>query len=224
MQEVLITLGIIGIVAALTIPILINNSQKQIYVTQLKKAYTVFNQALQQMSVANNCSGDLRCTGIFDAGVTNLTMGDELVKYFKVVKNCQTTGTGCMPTVVNNNYDGTSSTGNYDTIGIYRFITADGMAFEIDTHAMGCMRVLGTGPMAYCCAQVTLDVNGPQKGPNYLGRDVFIYEITNQGGILYPNGGRDYSPHWTTGWCDDTHKNGAYCAGRIIEEGWQMNY
>ena len=38
LAEVLITLGIIGVVAAMTLPSLIANHQKQVYVTGLKKA------------------------------------------------------------------------------------------------------------------------------------------------------------------------------------------
>ena len=37
LAEVLITLGIIGVVAAITLPTLIKNYQKHVYVTQLKK-------------------------------------------------------------------------------------------------------------------------------------------------------------------------------------------
>ncbi|MBP7212243.1 prepilin-type N-terminal cleavage/methylation domain-containing protein, partial [bacterium] len=44
LAEVLITLGIIGIVAALTIPTLMNKSQKQQTVTALKKSYSTFSQ------------------------------------------------------------------------------------------------------------------------------------------------------------------------------------
>ena len=43
LAEVLITLGIIGVVAALTLPTLISNYKKQTYVTGLQKAYSVLN-------------------------------------------------------------------------------------------------------------------------------------------------------------------------------------
>ena len=41
LAEVLITLGIIGVVAAMTIPTLMAKFEKQQYVTQLKETYTV---------------------------------------------------------------------------------------------------------------------------------------------------------------------------------------
>lgn len=53
LAEVLITLGIIGVVAALTMPALIANHQKTVVVTKLKKVYSVMNQAVT-MSIAND--------------------------------------------------------------------------------------------------------------------------------------------------------------------------
>ena len=48
LAEVLITLGIIGIVAAMTMPSLITNYQKQRAVTQLKKSYTNLAEAVKR--------------------------------------------------------------------------------------------------------------------------------------------------------------------------------
>ncbi len=47
LAEVLITLGIIGVVAALTIPTLIQNHRNQVAETRLKKFYSNINQAVQ---------------------------------------------------------------------------------------------------------------------------------------------------------------------------------
>ena len=46
LAEVLITLGIIGVVAALTMPTLMSNYRKHQTVTQLKKAYSEISQAI----------------------------------------------------------------------------------------------------------------------------------------------------------------------------------
>ena len=53
LAEVLITLGIIGVVAAMTIPTLIQKHQKQTILTQLKKAYSELGQAIQLAEVEN---------------------------------------------------------------------------------------------------------------------------------------------------------------------------
>ena len=49
LAEVLVTLGIIGIVAAMTIPTLISSTDARVRETQLKKAYSVLSQANQMM-------------------------------------------------------------------------------------------------------------------------------------------------------------------------------
>ena len=46
LAEVLITLGIIGVVAAMTMPVLISNYQKTVYSNQAKKTYSMLSQAL----------------------------------------------------------------------------------------------------------------------------------------------------------------------------------
>ncbi len=56
LSEILITIGIIAIVAALTMPALIANHQKKVVAVRLEKFYSVFNQALF-MSVIDN--GDM---------------------------------------------------------------------------------------------------------------------------------------------------------------------
>ena len=69
LAEVLITLGIVGVVAAMTLPVLIQNYQKQATATSLKKAYSELNQVLQR-SIADN--GDpVTWNNSFDYGVEN---------------------------------------------------------------------------------------------------------------------------------------------------------
>jgi len=53
LAEVLITLGIIGVVAAMTMPTLIQKHRKTVAETGLKKFYTIMNQAIQ-LSVNDN--------------------------------------------------------------------------------------------------------------------------------------------------------------------------
>ncbi len=53
LAEVLITLGIIGVVAALTIPALINRNEERVRETQLKKVYSILAQVHQMMIVSD---------------------------------------------------------------------------------------------------------------------------------------------------------------------------
>ena len=49
LAEVLITLVIVGVIAAMTIPTLMNNTQKQEFVSQLTKTYSTLSQGLNQI-------------------------------------------------------------------------------------------------------------------------------------------------------------------------------
>ena len=55
LAEVLITLGIIGIIAAMTLPTLLSNYRKQVAETRVAKFYSTMNQAIQR---AENDYGD----------------------------------------------------------------------------------------------------------------------------------------------------------------------
>ena len=67
LAEVLITLGIIGVVAAMTMPSLIAAHRKHEVVTKLEKIYSVFNQAVRTSTVEH---GDVTSWGI-DCGNSN---------------------------------------------------------------------------------------------------------------------------------------------------------
>lgn len=240
LAEVLITLLVIGGVAAITITILVNSYQKTQYATSLRKIYSQFNHVLSQFASDNGCPGDLKCTGFFDSGSNALTIGGALVKYFKVAKDCGVNqNLGCMPSTVNNNFDGSGTTTNMDsgawgTGPHYRFITLDGVGVDIvfDGSCLSCSQDKSanyTGNLKQTCTWVKFDINGPAKGPNYSGRDIFIFWISNgKGPLLYPQGGQDdaNSGWWKdgSGGCGNMNNGGYKCAARIMEEGWQMNY
>lgn len=226
LAEVLIALGIIGVVAAMTIPLIINTSQKIQEETALKKAYTVWSQALNQMAQDSGCIGDLSC--FFDSNNVK-TIGDKIAGYFNVVKNCNTTQTGCWADTNSLYTDGSSPTTGNDTTGAYyKFITTDGMAvrfYNINQNCIGASNDVAEACMLY----VYIDTNG-LKGPNRYGRDIFTFMIINDDGpTFYPWGGHKLI-YWrdnarcNVGYNNGTDKYGYYCGGRIMEEGWQMNY
>lgn len=91
LSEVLITLGVIGVVAAMTMPILIQNHQKHETVTKLKKVYSIVNQAIK-MSEAEygdieywditECANGKNCT--YDEAVAGFNK--YIGKYLKIIK------------------------------------------------------------------------------------------------------------------------------------------
>lgn len=241
LAEVLITLGIIGIVAAITIPTLMNSYQKQQYATSLKKVYTNVNQVLKQLAADNGCVDDLRCTGIFDEFTSNDYMGSKIVSYFKTARDCGT-NTGCFAGKVSTYIDGSGTRDDaYKNSNNYKFTTMDGMNFSIYNDYSSCGNGMSrnvTRDMQQICAYLFVDVNG-DKGPNNFGRDIFYFYITNgRGPWLYPAGGiddddngpwddqdRDGTIDAPSAWaCSASNPYGMECSGRIIDENWQMNY
>ena len=83
LAEVLVTLGIIGVVSAMTVPTLMQNYQRQSYVTQLHKVYNEFSQAAERYKNDNNY------LNLSESRVRG--NADELKRffnsYFKVVKD-----------------------------------------------------------------------------------------------------------------------------------------
>jgi len=250
LAEVLLTLGIIGVVAAMTIPTVVENNQKTQYVTALKKFYSNFNQVLVQYSADNGCVGDLKCTGLFDANYyTPEDVGKVLASYFNIAKQCGPGVSGCFP-AFSWSFDGSSGKDDFlnSMESASLFITKDGMAFFINRQPGNCANDFSsgtaygwpsvTGDMKQHCGSLYADVNG-FKGPNNFGRDVFLFYITNgRGPKLYPAGGPDDGYLWPwnhkngvvtidppADWdCNGLNVEGVTCAGRVIEEGWQMNY
>ena len=246
LAEVLITLAIIGIVAAMTIPTLVGNAQKTQYITGLKKAYAETTEALKLMASDYGCPDDLSCTGLFGNSATSDTFANEFKKYFKLAKDCGSTydvndeKTKCFADTYTSHIDGTFSGLSFpqDFMGSYTLTTADGFSMAITDDADNCAAGFNAAPgtnMAHTCAQVLIDVNG-QKGPNTLGRDLFYFLITTgKGPALYPRGGQEVVTQGEA-WTDPSGNPikctegpnqaavGFYCTARVMEQGWQMNY
>ena len=97
LAEVLITLGIIGVVAALTMPILINNHQKQTFVTRGKWFYSFMSQALQRAEVDNGAMSNWTVDGNnADTDVSMQFFNNYIKNYIKYsdIKPCPSTITG----------------------------------------------------------------------------------------------------------------------------------
>ena len=87
LAEVLITLGIIGVVAALTMPALIQNHRKQVVETSLRKFYSIVNQAVQMSELENGPSQNWEgCIGYYDYMSCAEWYNKYLKKYLKTVR------------------------------------------------------------------------------------------------------------------------------------------
>ncbi len=229
MAEVLVTLGIIGVVSAMTIPSLIQNHQRKTYVTQLHKVYTEVQQAsLRYMA-------DKNAINLREAGLTNSAKMKEFTNnYFKVVNDCQTyIKKPCFA----ESYSSLKGTSAYTENSHWRHSSsvtlASGASIIMDHPATYSTTV--NGVTSYY-GNMMIDINGLQ-GPNVGGRDMFKV-------VFYDDGSIDVlgaTPECKTkGACDggslkeirEAYYNsncqksafGLGCFGKILNDNWEMNY
>ena len=165
LAEVLITLGIIGVVAAMTMPSLIQNYQEKATVTKLKKCYSLVSQAY--VSILNDEGG----SDTLQAG-DDLEMMEKFGKYLKYQKTCGR-NKGCFPNVTYKSVTGNGyNKWEDDTTDRSRAVLTDGTLIMFNKSAMW-----GGNEGNYLYAQIYVDING-FKGPNQLGRDFFYFYIS----------------------------------------------
>ncbi len=159
LAEVLITLVIIGVIAAITVPTLITKYQKEQTVARLKKAYSSFSQAFvkSQTDFGTNYTFDI------DFGNNDekeRAFKEHFLKYIKYSKYCKENFSECYPSKVYNldgslfwNFEATNSRPNS-----YAYALDDGICV--------------VSWLARDHIQFYTDINC-KKGPNKLGRDIF---------------------------------------------------
>lgn len=153
LSEVLITLGIIGVVAALTIPNVIANYQKHAASTAVKKMYSMLNQAL---NLSKQEYGMERFPKIVGSQAAKVFMEQYLNKHLSVAGVCN------------------SISECYGDKQI-SFLKGDAIYYDINYFV-----VLNNGGYLGCTQsgnagfQLFYDINGAGK-PNVIGKDIFMY-------------------------------------------------
>lgn len=187
LAEVLITIGIIGVVAALTMPSLISHFKERAIVTQAKKSYSVFLNVLNRMKADEDI---VDYSGIFSTTETSLQKIENIAKYYNGAKVCTTGAQGCGSSYLvklaspRNNGSGSISR---EGIGFPRILLLDGSLIYFRDLRSSCEpftyvtnvrddKGFFTGETTSVvdkrCATVVFDVNGEKKGPNQYGADV----------------------------------------------------
>ena len=223
LAETLIVMGIIGVVAALTIPNLNSSTNNMEKVTKVKKIYAELNEAhnratavygpLETWFVNDICNVGSDCKDVQERYYNRLT------EFMKLQKDCGTTSTGCMPTSVKNLYGG-----NYphilDDTSCPRAILSGGWSLNV------IQMYKEYGGSAYkgyninkSAGLIFVDIDGPNKGKNIFGVDIFGFVVTSDG--IYPDGGG-------SDWNDSSIKSGCFyygyfCTAWIINTG-NMDY
>lgn len=217
LAEVLVTLGIIGVVSALTLPTLVKNHQRKVFVTQLHKVYNEMTQAFSLYMTEKNAP-NLRETRINSVAGLNDFINSKL----KVVKDCGSAFGDCFASkyyYLDGSESGDTTSGTCDRV----IAIASGATLCIDiqngsggTNAEGNQEGSTTNLMGNV-AVIEVDVNGKQE-PNIRGRDYFVMFVTNSGDIIDV-------PYNNDGFVTDDSQgsyNGAF--GKIMDDGWEMNY
>lgn len=213
LAEVLVTLAIIGVVAAMTVPTLMQNYQKKTYVTQIHKVYTELQQAAEQYMTDRNA------VNLREAGLTSNDALSNFVKtYFKVVTDCGSSKQPCFAT----SYTKISGTNMGQGTGQPLYVTiASGASFGFG------MSSTGTGNNNRI-AIFDVDING-QQGPNVAGRDVFILGLFNNGmvddyGLSTAPGDKDTRENLFNTNCNSSNSTWTGCFGKLLNDNWEMNY
>ena len=223
LAEVLITLVIIGVIAAMTIPTLINKTDKQEFVSRFKKNYASFSQALNLAQAQNGLltgwDWSSRENG-FD------TVENIILPHLQVAENCKYT-TNCKINYAFKKKDNTSWVDLKTNTTHYKFVLNDGTVFALNV-VPSCVENNSR------CIDVHFDVNG-SKGPNKWGLDIFTLEVFPFTNDVMPRGFRNNTSYnAATGTWPEIAKSqidskcttgdGSYCGAKILLEGYKMNY
>ena len=226
LAEVLITLAIMGVLMAITIPVLLQNTFNNSYIDGLKKTYSVLNQATNQIMMQNS--------GTMQYAFSSST--DAQTKYGNVLELNATCAAGantgtCWANSSNGLFGGAAltsgslaaGTGFTPNTGYTGAVLADGttLLFYIPNTACDGTGVSVNLPYSsdpnHLCGYIIVDVNGLNP-PNIFGKDMFMF-LLGPGGII-PGGDPHtiYSPLNSTGNCNTTNKtqNGYGCAAQIL--------
>lgn len=234
LAEVLVTLGIIGIVSAMTMPTLIQNHQRKVYVTELHKVYSEFQQAtLAQINSRN-------AIDLLEAGVRNDNAFNSLItNQFKIVKNCTGNPSNCFADSYRNLSGGTATTYSDTSAPCYALASGAVICAKYERGSSTSNGLNLVGQSYDLVGSLIVDVNGKAR-PNIIGRDLFIMGIAKDGTLTKASkmstslGQATTTPHFsltesTLQKCQKAtsvapNSKAAYCFDLILSDNWEMTY
>ena len=176
LAEVLITLGIIGVVAALTMPTLINNINKKHWIAGYKKAYSELSQIHQLLNSETGGSYMVECGDFDDVCLKNL-----FAEKVKVIESCK----GDIPNkcqgkstfLDGSTWNQASGRVNINDNQWPSIVTASGYSVKFRFHGNDCSENIdGFSGKLTTCGWMQVDVNGLKK-PNVVGKDIYLINI-----------------------------------------------
>lgn len=217
LAEVLITLGIIGIVAAMTLPTVINNYKKKETVSRLAAVYSMVSNATKRAEV------DFESMQYWNFNLDSQQFSEKYIKpYFQVVKSYKYNE---VPRNIHNYcLNGRLCDDYFGYFYLPKFILKNGTSISIRTSADANNKRFLT---------YIVDLNSFTK-PNTYGKDLFAFSVS-AGGRMVPYGvGEVYGGTTYLGYnrnelangsdyraCNKS-KGGAFCAALIVMDGWEI--
>lgn len=170
LAEVLIVLSIIGVVVAMTIPIIMEKAQEKSLVSGLLKFDTQLHQAISLWKDDIDCYDSAgECLTPQNLSDLNINNFNQIAKFMKILSKCQSTQCTIADWLPENTLDyyGNNESAEYGKVaktgsGDGAFLLTDGTTFSLDVDSAG--------------FDVTVDVNGAKK-PNRIGKDTFKMRI-----------------------------------------------
>ena len=166
LAEVLITLGIIGVVAALTLPTVINNIKHKQLETAFKTAYSILSQTVINMKREDG-EEISKTYATYNENYLYPKAGEFKEKFYKysglqVIGKCNYNG------ITIRNYNNTADADSY---GVMQPTKAN---YDLLANGMCSLLLINNSlPTFY------VDINGT-KGPNLFGHDLFIFVIDSK--------------------------------------------
>ena len=187
LAEVLITLVILGVVAAMTIPSVLNNTRDMEYKSKAKKTFSILSQAMAMASL----QGYIPIVGISnnaESGTIDDWYKTYIAPYITTIKVCYKSSSGCWNSGDTKYLNGQNVYYNIHGKGIgANFITAilnDGTFINVDSYGSASMKTyFGADTSGKDGLVIFFDVNGDKK-PNTVGRDIYVAVYKN--GTLVP--------------------------------------
>lgn len=207
LAEVLITLGIIGVVAAMTIPTLVQDQQNKATITALKKAYATFSSAYAS---ALNDYGPVDSWGVTaDDGANSKLMLDILANYMKVQRNCGTTYSTCFPNISNYKYLSGGNDWSILSTNASHIRLSDGTLVAFDIYDPT------TDWPANRIGAIYIDTNG-YKNPNKIGVDTFGFWLTRTRVLPWGNTSDAADYNFANNCRDKSTQTGRGCTAWVI--------
>ena len=221
----MITLGIIGVVAAMTIPTLIANYQEKQTVSRLTKAYATISNAYQMAKVEN---GELSSWGFTGNSNTSEDPDGNVIYDEKAFLNAEIFWNKIIPYLkiskaIYSNYDEqgyisnyeayTISGGNTDPKQVALIELADGT-----TLSGGWIARYNCSDNEYC-GDFSIDINGWKTPPNAYGKDKFYFWIYKNSIIPFGKANEPIQSRTFESRCNingDSDDAGMSCAAWVI--------